>query len=45
MPARSKPTSPKDSSANLGFEADFGPEHPDTLRRDLLPTFAYALHQ
>jgi hypothetical protein len=25
----------KDSTANLGIEADFGPEHADTFRRDL----------
>jgi len=37
MPRVVKATSltPKDSTANLGFETDFGPEHADTFRRDL----------
>lgn len=25
----------KDSTATIGFEADFGPEHANTFRRDL----------
>ncbi len=29
-----------DASANIGFEADFGPEHADTFRRDLHPDLA-----
>ncbi len=36
MPARAK-AAPKDSTATIGIEADFGPEHADTFRRDLHP--------
>ena len=39
MPARKKASIPtkNDSVANLGVEADFGPEHADSFRRDLHP--------
>ena len=29
-------------SANLGFMADFGPEHADTIHRDLHPDYIFA---
>ena len=32
MARKTSQSSSKDSSANLGFEADFGPEHADTFR-------------
>ncbi len=38
MPARRESPETKDSSANLGFKADFGPGNADTFCRDLRAT-------